>query len=494
MQSINDDIKRKTGARQWRNSQEVLGWFSNIDNKARKKLLLMDVVEFYPSITEDLLKNAIKFGRIHTHISYEVERIIMNARKSVLFHDGKTWIKNSGDLFDVTMGSYDGAEICELVGLFLLDQVKQQIPALDIGLYRDDSLGVHEDIPGPDLERMKKKLIAIFKQNSLKITIETNLDQVNFLDVSLRLSDNTYWPYQKPNNTPLYIHAQSNHPANIKKSLPSMISKRLSTISSDQTQFNKSKQEYDKALLESGFTEKTTYSEQIPTEKNRTRHRNIIWFNPPYSENVDTNIGHKFLNLIKKHFPPGNKLAKIFNTNTLKLSYSCMPNMKNIISKHNKKVLATVDEGKTQEKMCNCRIKSLCPMDGQCLQQALVYKATLTSENVTKAYIGLTENTFKERFRNHKQSLQHPEKSASTQLSQHFWKLKSKGCNTSIESISWEMLKKSSPYQCGTRKCDLCLTEKLAIIQNRSKDLLNKRTEIANKCRHNTKYKLCNVK
>ena len=61
---------------------------------------------------------------------------------------------------------------------------------------------------------------------------------------------------------------------------------------------------------------------------------NVIWFNPPYNSNVKTNIGHKFLQAIDDCFPKNNPLHKIFNRNTLKLSYSCMPNIRNIISDH----------------------------------------------------------------------------------------------------------------------------------------------------------------
>ena len=75
-------------------------------------------------------------------------------------------------------------------------------------------------------------------------------------------------------------------------------------------------------------------------------------------------------------------------------------------------------------------------------------------------------------------------------LSKHIWALKD--ANTQ-HTVKWEILKQSSPYKCGTRKCDLCLTEKLAIIKGKSEKLLNKRSEILNKCRHSRKFKLCSV-
>ena len=68
------------------------------------------------------------------------------------------------------------------------------------------------------------------------------------------------------------------------------------------------------------------------------RKRTIIWFNPPHSMNVATNVGRYFLNLVIKHFPPHHKFSRIFNKNNIKISYSCMQNMKSRINIHNKTV------------------------------------------------------------------------------------------------------------------------------------------------------------
>ena len=72
---------------------------------------------------------------------------------------------------------------------------------------------------------------------------------------------------------------------------------------------------------------------------NTQRKRNIIWFNPPYSKNVKTNVAQRFLRLLDKHFPKTFRLHKIFNRNSVKVSYSCKPNVKSIISNHNRRVL-----------------------------------------------------------------------------------------------------------------------------------------------------------
>ena len=118
-----------------------------------------------------------------------------------------------------------------------------------------------------------------------------------------------------------------------------MISKRLSGLSSNKEIFEKTKPVYRDALNKSGFQEKLSYtSTQNKNDKNGNKQpkRKIIWYNPPYSANIKTNIGITFLNLIKKHFPKTNKLHKICNKNTVKISYSCMNHISSIISVHKK--------------------------------------------------------------------------------------------------------------------------------------------------------------
>ena len=67
-----------------------------------------------------LLCNALEFAGQHVEINQDEEDLIMHVRKSLLFHDNLPWVKKQGSMFDVTMGSYDGAEVCELVGLYIL--------------------------------------------------------------------------------------------------------------------------------------------------------------------------------------------------------------------------------------------------------------------------------------------------------------------------------------------------------------------------------------
>lgn len=104
----------------------------------------------------------------------------------------------------------------------------------------------------------------------------------------------------------------------------------------------------------------------IPPKKRHNRSRNIIWFNPPFSMNVKTNIGQSFLNLVKKHFPPESVLHKIFNRNTIKISYCCMNNFQQTIISHNKALLNKNVKEVFNKDSCNCRIKALCPVPEKC--------------------------------------------------------------------------------------------------------------------------------
>ena len=79
-----------------------------------------DIEEFYRSISENLLKKAIDYARSFVSISSKEEETIMHCRKSLIFNNSDIWIKKDGNKeFDVTMGSFDGAEICELLGLYI---------------------------------------------------------------------------------------------------------------------------------------------------------------------------------------------------------------------------------------------------------------------------------------------------------------------------------------------------------------------------------------
>ena len=248
--------------------------------------------KFYPSISIKLFSAAIKYAKTITNIDNDQLSIIMQSRKTLLFYNDEPWVKKTGDKdFDVTMGCNDDVELCETVGIYMLNKLSN-INRENIGLYRDDGLGICQNMSKTEVERLKKKIVKIFKESGLSITIECNLKSVDFLDVTFDLVNNTYKPYPKLSNEPQYINKQSNHPPNVLKQLPKSIEKRVSENSSNIDVFNESIHTYNDALIKSNFREKLTY--KAPTSKNnfeenrkRKRKRNIIWFNPPYSKNVE---------------------------------------------------------------------------------------------------------------------------------------------------------------------------------------------------------------
>ena len=201
----------------------------------------------------------------------------------------------------------------------------------NVGLYRDDGFAAINSCSGPVLDRTRNNIIALFKKEGLNITIETNLTETDFLDVTFNLVTEKYLPYGKRISNLLYINAKSNHPPTIIKDLPKTINKRLSDLSCNEDEFKKAKPLYENALKESGYKAEMKY-ETSGNINNRNRRRKIILFNPPFSQSMMTNIGKIFLKLIRKHFPKHHELHKIFNSNTLKLSFSGMKNISNIIN------------------------------------------------------------------------------------------------------------------------------------------------------------------
>ena len=335
----------------------------------------------------------------------------------------------------------------------------------------------------------------IFHHVGLKITAEVKHHTVNFLDVTLNLSDGTYMPYRKPNNEPLYIDSHSNHPPAIVKQLPLSVNRRISSLSSDQQSFNSAAPFYENALRRSNYNQNLQFqpsTEPTAATNRRRRGRNIIWFNPPFSKNVRTNVARNFLRLIDKHFPRSSPFHKIFNRNTVKVSYSCMPNVKSVISQHNHRVLN--QQTITPEiRTCNCRDAIQCPLQGNCLAKNIVYKAQVscTDDGGEKEYIGMTATTFKLRYANHKKSFNYEDHSKDTELSKHVWDLKRSGKSFSIK---WSILRRANAFKAGGKRCNLCLDEKLCILLSDRSKTLNKRSEIFGKCRHQVKFSAGNFK
>ena len=389
------------------------------------------------------------------------------------------------------MGSFDGAEICELVGIYILHNLFEITEKENVGLYRDDGLLILRNHTKRMADINRKKVIKVFKDIGFDIEIVTNLKTVDFLDITLDLSTGSFRPYKKPNDQLQYVHTSSNHPRNILDQLPTSINNRLSRNSSNTHLFNQAKVEYEQALINSGYkNQKLTYAEIPEKKESRSRKRNVIWFNPPFNKSVSTNVAKSFLKLIDKHFTKDNDLYKVFNRNNVKVSYSCTQNVKSIINSHNKKVSAKKNVEKLE---CNCRKKNECPLNGDCRTSSIVYKCNITAPNhPNKVYIGLTAQEFKDRLQGHNTTFKHEKYRHSTSLSNYVWSLKDNGITPSLK---WSIMKHAPAYTNTTKSCSLCLQKKLEILRYpNKKELLNKRSEILNKSRHLNRFLLANYK
>lgn len=462
--------------------------------KGKFKLMKFDVVEFYPSITETLLRSAIKFAEKHVDITAEEINIIHNSCESVLHSNGEVWVKNKkckNALFDVAMGSYSGAETCELIGLYMLHGLSKIFGKGMVGLYRDDGLAAFPVQSGFKTEKLKASVHRFVKGVGLKVTIEAPLTSTDFLDVQLDIDSQSFAPYHKPNSRIKYVNANSNHPSTITKSVPKIINDRLNKRSSSQKEFDEHKGDYERALSEAGYSAKLSYSKEKTEEKKRKRKRNIMWFNPPFCKSVRTNIGRKFIGLIKRHFNEQNPLKRLFNKNNMRVSYSCVDNMERIIKKHNAKIL---NEGKEiKEESCNCKRKDECPFQKQgesCQATNVVYKAEIKTETECKYYIGLSEPKFKFRFNNHTSSFSLDSRAKPTLLAEHVRNLKRANVNHTIE---WSIIKRAKAARNGDAVCRLCLKEATEIVFA-DKNCINKRNEVMNTCRHKRKFLLKHLK
>ena len=163
-----------------------------------------------------------------------------------------------------------------------------------------------------------------------------------------------------------------------------------------------------------------------------------------------------------------------------------MPNMKSMINKQNTSCLNN-SVNKVDAKQCNCRSDKNCPLNGKCCRNSVVYKASLKTDETDKFYYGSCETSFKLQYNNHNQSFKDSRKINSIKLSKAVWKLKQLGLSPEIR---WKIVQHATPYQCGSKTCNLCLSEKLQIFQADPNKLLNKRLELVSKCRHRSKFKL----
>ena len=201
--------------------------------------------------------------------------------------------------FDVPMGGYDSPQIADLVGLYILHVLNRIINSAQVGLYRDDGILYISNSNGPNSSSIQKKIIRAFKLLGFKIEISSNNKIVNILDVTLDLSNNTYKPFIKMDQSPSYININSNHPKAIIKQVPKAVN-----LSTNEEIFRKGSKMYIDALKRSGYKENFTYKEEkVPNDNNKeinkenrrkNRKRKIMSFNPPFCRLPNINIGKYF--------------------------------------------------------------------------------------------------------------------------------------------------------------------------------------------------------
>ena len=240
---------------------------------------------------------------------------------------------------------------------------------------------------------------------------------------------------------------------------------------------------YQAALDEASYNHKLVYEQPAPQpsrKSRRTRSRKVTYFNPPFSQSISTNIGQKFLNLLDTCFPPGHELRQVINRNTVKISYSTMPNMAQQLNQHNIKVRKGKEPASGG---CNGhRGGKECPLPGNCMAKGVVYGAEVTDLNTGRkeTYTGLTDGTMRDRISKHESNGRHRDQ-PGTRLSAHVWELKDKNHPYRID---WKIISRASSFNPTTGMCRLCLKEKYFIMFSPTTASLNLRSEIYTSCRH----------
>ena len=180
LDQINKNISQNTNVNQWRNSTSVIDWFKAIHNKPQYRFFVFDIENVYQSISLDLYEKVLNFSKQITPIADSNLRTVMHSRKTLLFHESEKAKREGNKNFDVPMGCFDGAEVCELVGTYILSQLNLVFENENVGLYRDGGLGIFRNLSGPEIARTRRAIVRVFELCGLSITTKANLKVVNF--------------------------------------------------------------------------------------------------------------------------------------------------------------------------------------------------------------------------------------------------------------------------------------------------------------------------
>ncbi|GAB1604561.1 hypothetical protein Ahia01_000737600 [Argonauta hians] len=538
-------LRLKIKLTQWDYTKQVIEWFYALNKSIRTKFLQVDISNYYASITPELLNKALLLAKKYTNLNDTDIDTILHARKTLITFGDKLWTKsNNANLFDITMGSDDSAQVTDIVGIYILHEIQNRFPQLEGGAYRDDFLLVTNST-NRNYDRVKKELHHIFNTMNLKIEIQNEYRKINYLDVTLDLDNQTVEPYHKQNEMINYINAESNHPRHMKDAIVTSIATRVSTLSHDITKFEKHSNRYNNALTKAGYTTRIKYvkqysanpQEQIINNTNhngqsRNRHNNnnnnwrnsrhtraykkpskrykgrdVIWFNPVFNLDVTTKIGKKFFEALEKNIPKGHKYRCLFNKNTIKLSYTTAPNLKAYINKYNniklkryfnklnkvKHISPTNTNNLTDNEIehsnrCNCRTRASCPGTNICRKTNVVYQCRVTTNNNSindKFYVGQTTTELKVRVANHNHTFRTRGKRYSTSLANYIWYLREQNLQY---KVAWRIVRRAGPANNIRNICRICTTELTTILRHNHKNrLLNKPTENIATCQHRQK-------
>ena len=135
-------------------------WFKNITDKKFLKFINWDIDNFYASITPNILEQALDWSSQYVDITPQQRKIILQSSKSFLYFANQSWVKKGDVNFDIGMGAYHGAQVCELIGLFMMSRLAH-IKDLNLIIYRDDVLGVTR-ATSRQQEKMRQAIVKIF--------------------------------------------------------------------------------------------------------------------------------------------------------------------------------------------------------------------------------------------------------------------------------------------------------------------------------------------
>ena len=191
--------------------------------------------------------------------------------------------ENTESCFNFTMGSFDGAEICELFGIHTLSLMLSKFDKEYAGWYRDDELILLRNMSNLKTDRIQKDMIENFINTGFKIEGQTNLNIVDVLDVTFYLLDGTFRSYKRSNDQLMYVNILLNHPSQIIKQLPtSVVYQAIVYQIIFQTRRLNVKRWTWKSVKKCGYKNASwIYTDKKDIKQKWNGSLNIMWFNLP---------------------------------------------------------------------------------------------------------------------------------------------------------------------------------------------------------------------